>query len=245
MPNGGEVTIATADATLQEPQSERLGVRPGEYVVLSIADTGSGMAPEILSHIFEPFFTTKGPGKGTGLGLSTVYGIVKQSEGGIEVQSEPGDGARFSIYLPRVDEDVRESRPAADPSAAEWGSETILLVEDDGLLRDLASEVLAMKGYSVIAAAFPGEALRSAEAQDGRIDMVVTDMVMPQMTGVDLVAQLRATHPALKVLFMSGYTDGALADRGVLDPGDAFIRKPFSNRALAVKVREVLDSADA
>jgi CheY-like chemotaxis protein len=201
------------------------------------------MAPEILSHIFEPFFTTKGPGKGTGLGLSTVYGIVKQSEGEIEVQSEPGRGTTFSIYLPRCDEEVREPPPPTDSDEREMGSETILLVEDDGLFRELTTEVLEMHGYTVIAAAFPEEALRISHGRNGDIDMVITDMVMPQMTGVDLVAQLRLGHPDVRVLFMSGYTDVALAHRGVLDPDDAFIRKPFSNKALAAKIREVLDAA--
>jgi PAS domain S-box-containing protein len=243
MPTGGELTIATANATLAKPHTERLGLEPGPYVSLSISDTGSGMAPEILSHIFEPFFTTKGPGKGTGLGLSTVYGIVKQSEGEIEVQSEPGRGTTFSIYLPRCDEEVREPPPPTDSDEREMGSETILLVEDDGLFRELTTEVLEMHGYTVIAAAFPEEALRISHGRNGDIDMVITDMVMPQMTGVDLVAQLRLGHPDVRVLFMSGYTDVALAHRGVLDPDDAFIRKPFSNKALAAKIREVLDAA--
>jgi PAS domain S-box-containing protein len=244
MPNGGELTIATVNVAPQDPRTERLGVPPGPYVGLCISDTGSGMEPEILSHIFEPFFTTKAPGKGTGLGLSTVYGIVKQSEGEIEVESEPGRGTQFSIYLPQVDEEVPEPAPAPDSETTETGSETILLVEDDGLFRELTTEVLQMHGYSVIAAAFPEEALRISEGRNGEIDIVITDMVMPQMTGVDLVAQLRATHPDLRVIFMSGYTDVALADRGVLNPDDAFIRKPFSNKALAAKIREVLDSLD-
>jgi PAS domain S-box-containing protein len=242
MPTGGELTIATANVTLNKPQTERLGLEPGPYVSLAISDTGSGMAPEILSHIFEPFFTTKGPGKGTGLGLSTVYGIVKQSEGEIEVQSEPGCGTMFSIYLPRCDEEVREPPAPTDSDEREMGSETILLVEDDGLFRELTTEVLEMHGYNVVAAAFPEEAMHISDDRNGDIDMVITDMVMPQMTGVDLVAQLRLSHPEVRVLFMSGYTDVALAHRGVLDPDDAFIRKPFSNKALAAKIREVLDA---
>ncbi len=242
MPTGGELTIATANVTLQKPHAERLGLEPGPYVNLAISDTGSGMAPEILSHIFEPFFTTKGPGKGTGLGLSTVYGIVKQSEGEIEVQSEPGCGAMFSIYLPRCDEEIREPPAPTDSGEREMGSETILLVEDDGLFRELTTEVLELHGYNVVAAAFPEEALRISDERNGDVDMVITDMVMPQMTGVDLVAQLRLSHPDVRVLFMSGYTDVALAHRGVLDPDDAFIRKPFSNKALAAKIREVLDA---
>jgi PAS domain S-box-containing protein len=242
MPRGGRLTLTTANVDLFDERAEGLGVERGEYVVLGVADTGIGIERKILAHIFEPFFTTKGPSKGTGLGLSTVYWIVKQSGGGIDVQSEIGDGTTFSIYLPRVQEVCPKIRPAEERGRPARGSETILLVEDDNDFRELAGELLSTNGYSVIEAACPGDALELPAETKARIDIVVTDVVMPQMTGVDLVKHLRAERSELKVLFMSGYTDLALADRGLLELKAAFIRKPFSNAVFAEKVRDVLDS---
>jgi PAS domain S-box-containing protein len=242
MPRGGCLTLTTANVDLFDERAEGVGVERGQYVVLGVADTGIGIDRKILPHIFEPFFTTKGPSKGTGLGLSTVYWIVKQSGGGIEVQSEVGRGTSFSIYLPRVDEKCPEIRPREVLDVPGTGSETILLVEDDDDFRELAKSLLSTNGYSVIEAACPGDALALPDETKAQIDIVVTDVVMPQMNGVDLVKRLRAERSDLKVLFMSGYTDLALADRGLLELGSAFVRKPFSNAVLTEKVRDVLDA---
>jgi CheY-like chemotaxis protein len=243
MPAGGRLVIQTSVADLAEKEAERLGLATAPHVVLSVDDTGEGMDAETQKQIFEPFFTTKRPGEGTGLGLSVVYGIVKLNGGEIEVASAPGAGTRFRIYLPVADEAAVEHSSSPPAAVARAGTETILVVEDDELMRDLVRDVLEMNGYSVLTAASSEEALR--EAEDSNIDLVITDVVMPGMTGVDLAEKIREHHPRLQILFMSGYTDRALVARGVLEPGVNFISKPFSNRALTALAREILSSTDA
>ena len=246
MPNGGKLTCSVCDVLLGESYvARRIIVTAGSYVQLSVADTGCGMTEEVQAHIFEPFFTTKELGKGTGLGLATVYGIVKQSGGYIWVYSEVGHGTVFKIYLPMVT--TRPRRAAAAPPAEEHtsrGSETILLVEDDDSLRDVTTEFLRCSGYSVLAAASPAAALEMAQEHSGQIDFLLTDVVMPQMNGRELAAKLSVKQPSLRVLYVSGYTDGIIREgtRGVLDPGLAFLQKPYTRHSLTRKIREVLDS---
>jgi CheY-like chemotaxis protein len=191
---------------------------------------------------FEPFFTTKEMGKGTGLGLSTVYGIVKQSGGSIQVYSEPGFGTTFNIYLPRVEENLDALDLREEPDFLPKGSETVLLVEDESSVRNLAYRILCQQGYTVLEAANGDEALRIVQERNGKeIDLLLTDVVMPRMSGKDLADRLKTLKPELKVLFTSGYTDDAIVHHGVLNPGTHFLQKPFSPKALSLKVREVLD----
>jgi PAS domain S-box-containing protein len=243
MPEGGTLTIETANVDL-DGRSE--GLPAGPYVLLSVTDTGCGIPQNIQEHIFEPFFTTKEKDKGTGLGLATVYGIVKQSGGAITVESEPGAGSTFRIYLPRVEAAVAEAVPAApvrfEPARA---SETVLLVEDDAAVRGLTREVLEESGYRVLEAPGGFEALELAQAFDGRIDLLLTDVVMPRMNGRELARRLHAIRPATKALYMSGYAPGAIVNQGVLEPGLAFIAKPLRPAELTRKVREVLDGSPA
>ena len=242
MPRGGRLTIETANVELDETYTAgRAEVTPGPYVMLAVSDTGVGMDAATQARLFEPFFTTKEAGKGTGLGLATVYGIVKQSGGHIAVYSEPGRGSTFKIYLPCVEgaAAAAESVPVAAPPAL--GSETVLLVEDESDLRELAGEVLAARGYAVLQAGAPAEALQLAERHAGPIHLLVTDVVMPGMSGRELADRLLRAYPALRVLFMSGYTDTAIVHHAVLDPGTPFLHKPFTPDALARKVRDVLD----
>ena len=239
MPQGGTLTFETRNVELDDAAAPA-GAPIGSYVMLAVRDTGAGMDPLILSHIFEPFFTTKGQGKGTGLGLATVYGIVTQSGGHIRVESEPGKGTTFRVYLPRVDEAVLPS-PTPAVRDTEHGSGTmILLVEDDDALRALARELLEANGYQLLVAADAEEALAVAAAHGGAIDVLLTDVVMPGMDGRALADRLLALRPQMKVLFMSGYTDDAVSHRGVLDPGTRLLRKPFTEKALTEKLREAL-----
>jgi PAS domain S-box-containing protein len=243
MPNGGKLTIETANVLLDESYARsRIGVIPGRYVMLSVSDTGSGMTPEIKERIFEPFFTTKEKGKGTGLGLSTVYGIIQQSGGDVWVYSEPGVGTTFKIYLPTIEEGTKPLRPTAVPTKSTQGFETILLVEDEEMVRKLACTVLQKNGYTVLEASNGEEALRIVQGQNGNpIHLMVTDVVMPGMSGRQLAERLLPLRPEMKVLYMSGYTDDAIVHHGVLDPGIAYIQKPFAPDAFASKVREILD----
>jgi CheY-like chemotaxis protein len=243
MRSGGKLTIETANVKLDENYARsHVGVIPGEYVMLSMSDTGVGMTPETKERIFEPFFTTKEKGKGTGLGLSTVYGIIQQSGGNIWVYSEPGLGTTFKIYLPTIEGDTESLRPAAVSTKSLQGSETILLVEDEEMVRKLACTVLEKNGYRVLEASSGEKALDAVRGQNGNpIHLMVTDVVMPGMSGRQLADRLVSLRPELKVLFMSGYTDDAIVHHGVLDPGIAYIQKPFTPDALASKVREILD----
>jgi PAS domain S-box-containing protein len=243
MPGGGRLTIETANVALEEPDAAAPSALPsGPHVMVSVADTGVGMDAETQSHIFEPFFTTKEVGKGTGLGLSTVYGIVKQSGGSIWASSEPGRGATFRIYLPPVHEPVESPDVAAAPvSRPSGGHETLLLAEDDPGVRQIVSDALAQQGYSVLRAPDGQTALEIARAHPGVIHLLLTDLVMPGMTGRGLAEALRAERPGVRVLFMSGYTDDAVVRQAVLDTGLPFLQKPFTPGALAAKVRAVLD----
>jgi len=214
-------------------------IQPGPYVMLSIADTGHGMDRETQSRIFEPFFTTKEKGKGTGLGLSTVYGIIKQSGGYVFAQSEVGRGTTFRIYLPRV-EDSAEPCSAPASQAASGGSETVLLVEDEESVRQLVRETLQAKGYQVLEAENGEAALLIANAHQGSIDVLITDVVMPGMSGRELSKKLYEARPKTKVLYLSGYTEDAIMHQGVFEAGTAFLQKPFTLQMLSRKVRDVL-----
>ncbi|MBI4776205.1 MAG: response regulator [Deltaproteobacteria bacterium] len=237
----GRITIETKNTILDEAYcAAHAGTKPGQYVTLSVRDNGCGMNEETLNNLFEPFFTTKEVGKGTGLGLSTVYGIVRQNEGYIDVISRPGQGARFTIYLPRTLEALQlDGEPHGKPTAK--GAETLLLVEDEQSILRLAKAVLERLGYTVLATPSPVEALTIAERYENPIHLLITDVVMPGMNGQQLRERIEKHIPAVKVLFMSGYTADAVAHGGILERGVRFLQKPFSNKALAEKVREVLD----
>src|SRR5438105_1296718 len=241
MPQGGCLTIETRNVHFSNP-IKKVGstIEPGHYVLLSVSDDGCGMDADTQAQIFEPFFTTKGVGKGTGLGLSTVYGIVKQSGGNVWVYSEAGKGTNFKIYLPRVDEVEQPEIESPAPPVAR-GKETILLVEDEDQVRNLSKEILEAYGYSVLVAPDGNAGLSLGKEFQGSIDLVLTDVIMPQMGGKELVDKLKSVRPESKVLFMSGFTDDAIIHHGVSDDGVFFLQKPFSTECLAAKVREVLD----
>jgi len=248
MPKGGKLTLETANVELDLAYSRsHPEVQPGNYVMLAVSDTGCGMDEATQARIFEPFFTTKEKSKGTGLGLSTVYGIVKQSGGSIFVYSEPGKGTAFKIYLPRVDEVPGERGPVVEKRpgpALPQGAETVLVAEDDETLRRLIYEILQSSGYAVLEAGRGEEALRLAGEHAGPIHLLITDMVMPGMGGRDLAVRLAALRPGTRVLYVSGYTDDAIVRHGVLEPGLAFLQKPFKPEALLHKVREVLEALE-
>jgi two-component system cell cycle sensor histidine kinase/response regulator CckA len=246
MPAGGRLTIETSVADLDAVYAKaHSGVTLGRYVLLAISDTGSGMDAEIQEHIFEPFFTTKEKGKGTGLGLATVYGIVKQHGGNIWVYSEPGKGTTFKIYLPAVETaaepvEVEHVIPAEDLC----GTETILLAEDDALIRSLAQGILEHQGYTVLSADNGRAALSVLANHDGPVQLLLSDVVMPETNGRELLASISRDYPAMKVLYMSGYAENVIAHHGVLDAGVQFIQKPFTVQALAVRVRQTLDDGE-
>jgi two-component system, cell cycle sensor histidine kinase and response regulator CckA len=244
MPQGGSIALETRNVVLGASQATggRLPVPPGTYVCLSVTDTGCGMEPDTMDRIFEPFFTTKAPDKGTGMGLAAVYGIVQQCGGHIRVQSQPGIGTSFSIYLPPRHEDVSERTTSADAAVLPRGKETVLLVEDDDSVRALSREILTRQGYLVLVARHGLEALRLSDSYPGPIDILVTDVVMPHIGGVQVAEQLRQTRPTIKTLFVSGYPDDALGEHGVIDVGIALLQKPFLPTTLANKVRSVLDT---
>jgi PAS domain S-box-containing protein len=244
MPHGGLLTIETANVEMDKAISDKyVSVHSGPHVMIRVTDTGSGMTDEVRQHIFEPFFTTKGVGKGTGLGLSTVYGIVKQSDGYVSVESEVGKGTTFEIYLPRVD-DVESAgiKKVIEAPTPPGGTETVLLVEDEEIVRDMTRTILESNGYKVLTATDGKDALRLCETYHEKIDLMLTDVIMPHMSGKVLADQLAPQRPGMRVLFMSGYTDDQIVHHGALEEGIAFLPKPFTPDALAFKVREILDA---
>ncbi|HTQ55026.1 MAG TPA: ATP-binding protein [Bryobacteraceae bacterium] len=241
MPRGGILTIETTNVMLDEHYAlTHAATKPGRYVALVVSDNGAGMDANTRAHLFEPFFTTKSQGKGTGLGLTTVFGIVKQSGGNVEVYSDPGHGTSVKVYMPRLDRPAaHESAPSAARAAK--GTETILLVEDDDAVRRLMGDTLRQEGYAVLDAPSAAAARRIDLAHRGPIHLLITDVVMPREGGRELAGSLVARRPAIKVLFMSGYTDAAVVNNGLLESDAAFIQKPFTPAALSAKVRETLD----
>ncbi|OGX01485.1 MAG: hypothetical protein A3K11_11675 [Nitrospirae bacterium RIFCSPLOWO2_12_FULL_63_8] len=243
MPQGGKMTIETANVVLDENYvRNHATVQPGPHVMLAVSDTGSGMDAETRARVFEPFFTTKEVGKGTGLGLATVYGIVKQSGGSIWVYSEPGKGTTFKIYLPRVEDALEEHAPVEDRPRILRGTETILLAEDEEMVRNLMQTILEAQGYTVLVARNAMEAMSFCHRHHESISLLVSDVVMPGMSGRELAAQMAMVHPETKVLYVSGYTDDAVVRHGVLNAGLAFLQKPFSTESFLLKVRDALDT---
>jgi len=242
MPRGGKLVIRTENVRLDRTTAPQIAasLAPGDYVRLSVTDTGAGMDEETMSHIFEPFFTTKGPGKGTGLGLATVYGIVRQTGGGISVESELGKGSTFRIYLPQESAPVDFNRLALTPVEKSDNFETVLVVEDEDIVRELVCEVLEDQGYNVLCARDGIEALNLAEEFDGPVHLLVTDVIMPNMNGHELAGKLSFLRPDMKILYVSGYSDSDIGDHGVLDPRYELLQKPFTPQTLARKIREVI-----
>jgi signal transduction histidine kinase/ActR/RegA family two-component response regulator len=246
MPRGGKLIIETANIYVDEEYARRhLSVRPGWYVMLVVTDSGCGMDAPTQERIFEPFFTTKEVGKGTGLGLSTVYGIVKQSGGNVWVYSEVGRGTTFKIYLPRTDQVAEQLDAGNAHDEPPAGTETVLLVEDEEMVRRMAHEILLMNGYQVLESSHGAEALDTCREHRGPIHLMLTDVVMPRMSGRELAEHAATLRPEMRVLYMSGYTDDSIVHHGVLDEGMAFIEKPFTPNSLAHKVRAALDSQAA
>jgi CheY-like chemotaxis protein len=238
----GKVTIETGTTLFDETHcAHNAGFVAGEYVLLAVSDDGCGMDKEMIDKIFEPFFTSKGVGQGTGLGLSTVYGIVKQNNGFINVYSEPGKGTTFKIYLPRYAGRAEDAQRETAVEIPLNRGETLLLVEDEPAILTMCTMILEQLGYRVLAAGSPSEAIGLAEKHASEIHLLITDVVMPGMNGRDLAERLHALFPRMEILFMSGYTSNVLAHRGVLDEGMNFIQKPFSMKSLAVKVRDALE----
>jgi two-component system, cell cycle sensor histidine kinase and response regulator CckA len=245
MPQGGKLTLQSRDVTVRQKFRETRFIQPGRYAVISVSDTGHGMDKETQSRIFEPFFTTKEKGKGTGLGLSTVYGIVKQSNGYVFAESEPGAGTTFYVYLPRAEESAEELSPAKSPQSEADGCETVLLVEDEESVRELVRLTLTARGYKVLEAENGECGLRIAEDFKEHIDILITDVVMPGIGGRELAKKLQALRPGISVLYLSGYTEDTVVTQGALGPDTAFLQKPFTLQNLAKKVRDVLRSRSA
>jgi two-component system, cell cycle sensor histidine kinase and response regulator CckA len=242
MPEGGKLTIETTTTHLGASFSAlQLGVKPGQYVSIAVADNGIGMDEETQTHLFEPFFTTKNPGQGTGLGLATAYGIIRQSGGAIQINSAPGQGTTVRIYLPVAEERAPAKNEKASATLPMNGAETILLVEDEARVRKLIVDVLKTRGYTVLEATRGEEAIRLCKLHHGPIHLAVVDVVMPEMSGPDLARQLAPLRPNLRVLYISGYTEETMVRHNIPGSGAAFLQKPFVPDALARKVREVLD----
>lgn len=241
MPKGGKLFIRTEDVELREEYvKEHAGTAPGRYVALSMSDTGTGMTREVQERIFEPFFTTKEMGKGTGLGLATAYGIVKQHNGSIYVYSEQGKGTTFKVYLPAADREAQAAGKKPSP-ALPGGSETILVVDDEPIIRSLVGEVLQPLGYRVLQASNSAEALTMCRVHDKPIDLLLTDVIMPGMSGKDLADAICAMRPSIRVIYMSGYPHESIVPHGILNQGVILLQEPLTGAALAGKVRETLD----
>jgi CheY-like chemotaxis protein len=244
MPDGGLLVIDTAAVELDganiEERSGAAAVKPGKYAMLQVSDTGLGMEKKILDHVFEPFFSTKDKSKGTGLGLAMVYGTVKQHDGYIWAYSEPGKGTTFKIYFPLLDATV-QTFPQDDQAPPDTGEETILVVEDDPSIRNMTEKILSRKGYHVLTAAGGTECLEFLERLDRPVDVLLTDVIMPDMNGKELFSKVEKKFPGLKVIYMSGYTDDIIAHHGVLSGDVHFLQKPFSIQDVASKIRSVLD----
>jgi CheY-like chemotaxis protein len=247
MPGGGTLTITTREEVVLQPKRADDGSElvPGCYIQLCVSDSGCGMDAQTKAQIFEPFFTTKAPGRGTGLGLATVYGIVKQSGGAISVESEPGRGSTFCIHLPREEGPVEPPRPAAPPVQYARTGETVMVIEDEEVVRDLLCAVLRDAGYQVFCAGSPHEALAVVDEHRGPIHLLVSDVILPEMHGPVIARKVQERHPSMKVLFVSGYSENDISDQGVLDPGIEVLQKPFSQQDLVRKVREMLEATVA
>jgi two-component system, cell cycle sensor histidine kinase and response regulator CckA len=243
MPHGGMITIETCNVDVDTDLAPtRTVIPPGASVLLTITDTGCGMTPEVLARIFEPFFTTKVVGKGSGLGLSVVHGIVEQCGGHVDVYSEVGIGTAFKVYLPAARQEVEGAKPTQEPTEKQYGTETVLLVEDDRAVRGFAALSLQQYGYHVLEASNGAEGLYMLNTRGGKLDLLVTDVIMPGMSGRQLAEAVKERFPSIKVLYMSGYTDDAIVKHGVLEAELQFLHKPFTHDALVRKVREVLDA---
>jgi len=241
MPMGGHLRIETSSVELDENYAKtHMGVKPGQFTMIAVSDDGHGMDAETRRHIFEPFFTTKEKGKGTGLGLATVYGIVKQTGGDIWVYSEPGQGTTFKLYFPTVKEPLAEASGGEVMPTKQSGGETVLVVEDETAVRELTVRILQQLGYTILTASSGAEALEISQTHGGHIDLLLTDVVMPNMSGRQLADHLLSSRPKTKVLFLSGYTENTVVHHGVLDPGVDFLPKPFSRENLSKKLRDVL-----
>ena len=239
----GKITIETENVEFdQDYCSDHLGFTPGQFVMLAVSDNGCGMSRDAMENLFEPFFTTKEMGKGTGLGLPTVYGIVKQNNGFINLYSEPGGGTTIKMYFPSYLGDAESETKKAEDFISKGRGEVILVLEDEAAVLNLTRVLLERSGYRVLTASMPQEAMEIAAAHEGGIDLLITDVVMPEMSGRDFSDQLRTHYPEIKTLFMSGYTSNVIAHHGILDEGVHFIQKPFSLKDLAAKVREALES---
>jgi CheY-like chemotaxis protein len=243
MTGGGVLRITTELKVVEEghPLDDDHALAPGEYVQLCVIDTGMGMTRDTQMHIFEPFFTTKEVGKGTGLGLATVYGIVKQSGGGISVKSEQGKGSTFCIYLPRVNAPVEPAKAAPLQVPQEQRGETVLVLEDEEVVRDLLCAVLRDAGYEVLCAAAPSEALEITRGHAAAIDLLVSDVILPEMHGPVIARMLTDLKPDMKVLFVSGYSENDISEQGVLEPGVEVLQKPFSQQELLLKIDAMLN----